>query len=420
LIEALTGSFGLNSVFSQRDFSFQVPGVLLLFFSATLSMSQQVADSEYEYDYDDEEDDYPVEDEEDSDDDDAMVHDNPNAAPSGGKGMCRILRLLWYSLYAGLENPFALKAIDDCRSKLISLYQSHSQHLYTNAVSGISMLTPEDLAPEVQRRIHDVQEILNIPPEASMVLLREFNFSKEALLERYYQDSDQVLQKCGVWARCQGKSVSSDSTTSSCPICYEDQLSASQLFAMPCGHTFCKPCWNDFVQTAVADGPSCIRTTCPEASCKEVVTDQEVQQVAPMEMVQKFQLYQLRAFVDSSALTRWCPGRGCDKIASAKNELALEHEGHGVHCTSCQAYFCLRCGQEPHRPCTCAFLQKWLEKCRNESETANWILANTKPCPRCSSRIEKNQGCNHMTCQRCKFEFCWICMGDWNEHGANT
>ena len=25
-----------------------------------------------------------------------------------------------------------------------------------------------------------------------------------------------------------------------------------------------------------------------------------------------------------------------------------------------------------------------------------------------------------MTCQRCKFEFCWICMGDWNDHGSNT
>lgn len=24
------------------------------------------------------------------------------------------------------------------------------------------------------------------------------------------------------------------------------------------------------------------------------------------------------------------------------------------------------------------------------------------------------------SCQRCKYEFCWICMGDWNDHGANT
>jgi ariadne-1 len=25
-----------------------------------------------------------------------------------------------------------------------------------------------------------------------------------------------------------------------------------------------------------------------------------------------------------------------------------------------------------------------------------------------------------MTCQKCKYEFCWICMGDWTVHGANT
>merc|ERR1712038_609221 len=68
----------------------------------------------------------------------------------------------------------------------------------------------------------------------------------------------------------------------------------------------------------------------------------------------------------------------------------------------------------------CKDLTSWNEKCRNESETANWILANTKPCPKCRSRIEKNQGCNHMTCQQCKYEFCWICGGDWKDHGSNT
>lgn len=25
-----------------------------------------------------------------------------------------------------------------------------------------------------------------------------------------------------------------------------------------------------------------------------------------------------------------------------------------------------------------------------------------------------------MSCQKCKHEFCWICCGEWKEHGANT
>ena len=68
----------------------------------------------------------------------------------------------------------------------------------------------------------------------------------------------------------------------------------------------------------------------------------------------------------------------------------------------------------------CDQLEKWLHKCSNDSETANWILSNTKKCPKCSTRIEKNQGCNHMNCRQCKHEFCWICMGNWADHGAST
>ena len=25
-----------------------------------------------------------------------------------------------------------------------------------------------------------------------------------------------------------------------------------------------------------------------------------------------------------------------------------------------------------------------------------------------------------MTCSQCRYEFCWICMGDWKEHGSAT
>ena len=55
-----------------------------------------------------------------------------------------------------------------------------------------------------------------------------------------------------------------------------------------------------------------------------------------------------------------------------------------------------------------------------ESENVTWIMAKTKSCPNCRKSIEKNQGCNHMTCRLCSNEFCWLCLGKWSDHGQAT
>jgi ariadne-1 len=295
------------------------------------------------------------------------------------------------------------------------------------------MMAPEELRPEMKRRLQDVTDVLDVPNAAAVVLLREHNWSKEYLLEVYMANADNILKKCGVYARC-GHSVA-PKPSKTCEICYEN-VDANNTLAMPCGHAFCIDCWHDFCVNAVREGPVCVKTTCPEASCNEVVTEDEMTRAlearsssgaagagtitTPSPELEKFLNFQLRSFVESNKLTRWCPGRGCERIAFAVSASAMEAEGNVAHCDACFTNFCLLCASEPHSPAWCKDLAKWNEKCRNESETANWILANTKSCPKCVSRIEKNQGCNHMTCQRCKFEFCWICMGDWHDHGANT
>lgn len=99
--------------------------------------------------------------------------------------------------------------------------------------------------------------------------------------------------------------------------------------------------------------------------------------------------YNLRSFVDICTSFRWCPGRRCENVAMATSSV------RSIRCT-CGMVFCFKCGEEAHVPATCADMVCWAEKCKNESETANWILANTKKCPKCMTRIEKNQGCNHM------------------------
>jgi hypothetical protein len=46
----------------------------------------------------------------------------------------------------------------------------------------------------------------------------------------------------------------------------------------------------------------------------------------------------------------------------------------------------------------------------SEMATQQWKNAHTRNCPTCLCPIEKNGGCNHVKCRRCRSDFCWGCM----------
>lgn len=306
--------------------------------------------------------------------------------------------------------------------------------------SLIKMTNAKDLVPQMWTRINGITEVLDIPSSAAIILLRQHKWEKERLFDAFYSDPEKAKVNAGVLARCSVVSnmdknqasrtsyrPNTRSTTKAglitCEICYDEFLQEN-MFSMPCGHEFCYDCWGDFISNMIDDGPTCIRTTCPLAGCNETVTEQEIEAIAP-QTLDLYKNYQLRSYVELSGTSRWCPGPGCERIATIDHLSGLswiDDSATGIvaTCDSCTTSFCVKCGEEPHAPLTCRVLSKWIQKCENESETANWILANTKSCPMCSTRIEKNQGCNHMTCQKCRHEFCWICMGKWEDHGANT
>ena len=54
--------------------------------------------------------------------------------------------------------------------------------------------------------------------------------------------------------------------------------------------------------------------------------------------------------------------------------------------------------------------------CPPPSDTLKWLKKHAKPCPNCHNQIQKNGGCDHMTCQisagGCGYEFWFSCGCD--------
>lgn len=115
-------------------------------------------------------------------------------------------------------------------------------------------------------------------------------------------------------------------------------------------------------------------------------------------------------------MLRWCPSADCSHAVKV-----IYVESRPVAC-KCGHIFCFECGENWHDPVLCRFLKKWIKKCDDDSETSNWIAANTKECPKCNVTIEKDGGCNHMVCknQNCKHDFCWVCLGELSQYSRSN
>jgi len=123
-------------------------------------------------------------------------------------------------------------------------------------------------------------------------------------------------------------------------------------------------------------------------------------------------------YVSSVYNLRYCPGTNCNYVLQMNVRNDDQRISTNVKCI-CSYESCFNCGGQDHEPVSCSMLKEWnLKNSHGEAETARWILLNTKSCPQCHRQIEKNGGCNHMTCPNdtCRDEFCWLCLRNWLNH----
>ncbi|SCV00192.1 LANO_0F05666g1_1 [Lachancea nothofagi CBS 11611] len=281
-----------------------------------------------------------------------------------------------------------------------------------------SCLTTDQMFDLILARLERIQPIFEISYGDIIVMLQKYGWSEERLLEDWTEDQERVLVSCGLKLatssnRSRGIQDHSDFV---CNICCESNK--QRTFRLECGHEYCIECYKHYIKDKLLEGKiiSCM-------SCSLALKNPDIDAIVGDNSSQTLMRSSIKGFIHKhNNHYKWCPFVDCNCVIQVTNISALSefprfHLSPFVVCNN-HHRFCFKCGLESHAPGDCQVAEVWVKMAQLESANLNWVLKNTKECPKCGVNIEKNGGCNHMTCQSCEYEFCWICELPWEGHGG--
>jgi len=192
----------------------------------------------------------------------------------------------------------------------------------------------------------------------------------------------------------------------SCAVCFEDYSKEYVARIVGCEHTFCRDCLRSYVLSKLNEHrypifcPVCITGKGPKEP--SVVTNSLVQDIGIPEHNYKI-LEELQ--VSTFSVLLHC--RKCKRSVFVDRTEYQESKIIACPLPECLFAWCKACQQEitvggPQHSCDGSSELEHLMKMRG------W-----KHCPGCTTPIQKDSGCNHMTCMSpgCNTHFCYICGG---------
>lgn len=280
--------------------------------------------------------------------------------------------------------------------------------------------TTKELADKLGAQTKDIATILELSSDQALTLLQFYTWNSERLMEEYMDDPDRVKSNAGIvdsdpQSTSSGYKKYGDNERFDCFLCCEEKTETYQL---ACGDEYCLDCYRRYVKGKISSG---VVIKCP--NCDIALNAHDLDFIGGEGESFKLIESSIKEWVERHQAFKWCPSPDCNSIVEILNlqEIPNIVDSQEIPVATCNYghQFCVSCNFENHSPTPCPITKEWVTKCKDDSETVNWIMSNTKQCPKCDSSIEKNGGCNHMTCKKCRYEFCWICMGDWKAHGSS-
>jgi len=261
--------------------------------------------------------------------------------------------------------------------------------------------------------IEQVKEFTCLTPDEVIIVLSQNQWSRDKFESKWFDNPDNFKIATGL---VYNKTLNIPPTDNkNCGVCFSQNK--NNFFGLSCNHKFCNDCWKEYLENKIADKLSTISTTCMQNGCNLFVPQSVFENFLNNDMINLYYIALIKSFTEQSQDIKWCPNSKCGKFIKSSN-----HTPRSITC-DCKTVYCFKCQRDGHEPCDCLLMEIWEKKNRSDGDTVKWLQANTKQCPSCRKHIEKNQGCNHMTCRKevggCGYEFCWICMGEWKPHGSD-
>lgn len=215
-----------------------------------------------------------------------------------------------------------------------------------------------------------------------------------------------------------------------CQVCLTLKLGVEFERLVACGHPFCRDCLKQHFRIQIESGCSNLMR-CPQEGCGAQALPTQVKALVGEALGVRYEESLLSAYLDSQADLTYCPRQLCQQPVVTDPDLPL------AQCPTCNFVFCLYCRMVYHgvQPCRLKpgeqrkirdqylaaspaemqemekrYGRRTLRLVVDESLSQDWIEVNSKKCPHCGISIEKEDGCNKMTCWRCGTYFCWLCL----------
>ena len=190
-----------------------------------------------------------------------------------------------------------------------------------------------------------------------------------------------------------------------CEICSEVFIPSDENTVKQCGHSYCNSCWYDFFSAQIQEN-KLTSIKCLNYECQEKLNDEFIIHLLNNnnELIKKYKKYKLEYEILNNPNKKNCPFPNCDSYLELKDP-----KNKDVTCLNNHT-FCFLCLQKPHGKLAC---DQKLDNSMVEFAKNNFV----KKCPNCNIITEKSSGCNHMTCTKCKYQWCWLCNGKYTyEH----